>query len=380
MKQIKYICFYDTKQNEKEQRATSLAAENKVKYLSETLVKNGYQVEIVNPAWTYGNFFCKAKRYQAQENIFVKLFLSFPWKNNKFCKGFSVLFQILQLFFYLLIHIKKNETVVVYHSLYYASILNVLKKIKRFHLLLEAEEIYTDVKPYSSFLVKAEYKVFRTADSFLFANHLLSGKINTDHKPYAVFNGTYTPKETLAQKFSDGKIHLVYSGIIDSHKGGAGIAVGAAAFLNETYHLHILGFGSDRDVAALKAQIKDVSENTACNITFEGVLYGEEFQKFLQSCHIGLSTQNPDKKYNDTSFPSKVLVYLTNGLRVVSADIPVVTGSAVGDLVDYYSENTPQNIADAIRSIDVSSRDETKKQLEQIDSAFRMTLHHLLKS
>ena len=111
MKPIKYICFYDTKANEEQKRAVSLAAENKVKYLSETLAKLGYSIEIVNPAWTYGNFSCKAKRYEAAEHIFVKLFFSFPWKKSKLSKMFSIFYQMLQLFCYLLCQIKKDETV-----------------------------------------------------------------------------------------------------------------------------------------------------------------------------------------------------------------------------------------------------------------------------
>lgn len=377
MKPIKYICFYDSKDNQGQNRATSLAAENKVKYLSKTLVKLGKTVQIVNPAWTYQKKCCPAKCYCAEEGIFVKLFFSFGWGKCKIAKGASVIFQLLQMFFFLLFDIKKNETVIVYHSLYYSPIFNFLKKIKRFRLILETEEIYTDVKAYPAFFIKSEYKLFQNADGFLFANHLLSEKINSQNKPYLVFNGTYTPKEILSEKFSDGKIHLVYSGIIDSHKGGAGIAVDAAEFLNDSYHLHILGFGNQPDIENLKEKIQEVSQKTACLITYEGVLYGEEFQAFLQRCHIGLSTQNPDKKYNDTSFPSKVLVYLTNGLRVVSASIPVVLGSTVGELVDYYQENSPGEIARVISKVFSSEKRSPKEQLLEIDRKFTQELDRL---
>lgn len=378
MKKIKYICFYEDKANDKEQRTKSLAAENKVKYLSQCLVENGYLVEIVNPAWTYGKKFCRGTLSRVEESIILRLFSSIPWGNGRLSKGISVVFQLLQLFLYLLFRVKKSETVLVYHSLYYAPIFHFLKKLKKFHLLLEVEEIYTDVKQYPDFLKKSEYSVFQAADSFLLSNHLLTEKINKNNRPYLVFNGSYEPKKLVAEKFSDGKIHLVYSGIIDQYKGGATIAVRVAEFLDERYHLHILGFGAKEDVAKLQCEIQEISPKTACQITYEGVLYGDEFQKFLQQCHIGLSTQNPDKQYNDTSFPSKVLVYLTNGLRVVSSDIPVVNGSAVGDLITYYSKNESECIAQAIQSIGAVEKDDVKNHLLKIDSLFKSELKNLL--
>lgn len=42
-------------------------------------------------------------------------------------------------------HVSKNENVVVYHSLAYMNIVNIIHKIKKFNLILEVEEIYSDV-------------------------------------------------------------------------------------------------------------------------------------------------------------------------------------------------------------------------------------------
>ena len=96
-------------------------------------------------------------------------------------------------------------------------------------------------------------------------------------------------------------------------------------------------------------------------ITYDGLLSGEEYIKFIQSCDIGLSTQNPNGKYNDTSFPSKILSYMANGLRVVSVRIPVVEESGIGKCVCYYDEQTPENIAKAIKSIDFSEEYDSRK-------------------
>ena len=61
-----------------------------------------------------------------------------------------------------------------------------------------------------------------------------------------------------------------------------------------------------------------------------------------------MSTQNPAAAFNATSFPSKVLVYLSNGLKVVSIHIPAIAQSAVADNLYFYDVQTPEKIAEAI--------------------------------
>ena len=69
-------------------------------------------------------------------------------------------------------------------------------------------------------------------------------------------------------------------------------AAAAAEFLPENYHMHILGFGSDEEVASMRDMVDKLSGNCACSITYDGLLAGEDYIRFLQSCDIGLSTQN----------------------------------------------------------------------------------------
>ena len=77
-------------------------------------------------------------------------------------------------------------------------------------------------------------------------------------------------------------------------------------------------------------------------------------------------------KFNDTSFPSKILSYLANGLQVVTVKIPVVEISGVGDLCTYYEKQNPEDIAEAIvlaskkRNVDCRKRiDELAKKFEK---------------
>lgn len=69
-----------------------------------------------------------------------------------------------------------------------------------------------------------------------------------------------------------------------------------------------------------------------------------------------MSTQDPSAAFNSTSFPSKILVYLANGLKVVSIRIPAIEQSAVVDSLVFYDKQTPEKIAEAILS---ASKDNT---------------------
>ena len=70
-----------------------------------------------------------------------------------------------------------------------------------------------------------------------------------------VIYGTYNVEKQIANKFDDGKIHCVYAGTFDPRKGGMS-AVNAAKFLDEKYHIHILGFGTEKDKKLLIIKIK----------------------------------------------------------------------------------------------------------------------------
>lgn len=139
----------------------------------------------------------------------------------------------------------------------------------------------------------------------------------------------------------------MYAGTFDPRKGGPTTTT-TTRWLPENYHVHILGFGSENDTKELCALIEETNEASAATVTYDGLLSGEDYIRFLQKCQIGLSTQNPDAAFNDTSFPSKILSYMANGLRVVTVRIPAIEGSAVGDDVIYYEEQTPEKIAQAI--------------------------------
>lgn len=269
-----------------------------------------------------------------------------------------------RLFHYCKNTIKPCDTVVLYHSTDDFDLIELLKNGIHCYVILELEEIYADVSEQEN-LRKSEEKTITFADAYILATEALSKQIPAG-RPYSVINGTYQSEPPRNVHFDDNKIHCVYAGTFDPTKGGAAAAA-AAAFLPQNYHVHILGFGTEEQTENIKKRIAEVQMTANCTVTYDGLKSGEEFIQFLQKCHIGLCTQIPDAKYTETSFPSKILVYLANGLRVLSVRIPAVEQSDVGDMLFYYDEQKPERIAEAIQNIDVDLPYDSRQRLKELD-------------
>lgn len=378
---MKYLVYYDTPDNKAEKRNYNLAATNKIDYICEALNKMGHPVELISASSTCNRKGCPGQTRQLTEGTVLNLF---P------CLGTGILpkrllgrwLLKLRIFLYLCFHLRRGENLLVYHSLGYAELIAFLRKVKNFRLILEVEEIYADISGREKDR-KKEYKAFTAADAYVFPTVLLNEKLNTQNKPYLLNHGTYRVEpdrkcSVFAGEGGKQTVHCVYAGTFSAKKGGALAAVNAAEYLPEGYHVHILGGGGKGSRGCVQSRIEELSRTCACKLTYDGVLVGNDYIRFLQSCHIGLSTQNPEGDYNDTSFPSKILSYMSNGLRVVSVPIPAVKTSGIGPYMHYYDRQDPQVIANAIRGVDLEDDYDARKILAGLDEQFRREMKLLL--
>lgn len=342
---IGYYVNYDSKV----ERSYTTSAVNKINYMLKSFSKAYEQVRVFS---TSRNLEKKYQIFPAEkisEGENVTIYHPFSWGGKgKIHSYIGRQWIKVILFFYLLFNAKKDEHVYVYHSTGYGNAILWAKAIKKFKLILEVEEVYSDVQKNCPMLSKNERCHFHAADAFILSTTLLNNVVNKNNIPYVVINGTYEVETLISEKINDNKIHVVYAGTFDIRKGSAAAAA-AAEYLDENYILHICGFGTETDEALLHELIRSNNAKNECKIIFHGLLKGREYISFLQSCHIGLSTQNPTADFNSTSFPSKILSYLANGLAVVSIKIPAIVESEVGDCISYYEEQSPMCIAEAIK-------------------------------
>lgn len=353
----------------------SPAGDQKSKYIAEVLDSFGEEYKIIDLAETTNkNGYYKSIEKPYLNNGQIMTFNGFGKPNRIFNKlhYYYTNYQLKRF----LTNLTSKDIVISYHSLLTAELFAKVKKKYDFKLVLELEEKYQDVVNCSNKLSFWEDEVIKAADGYILATEFLSNYI-PNGKPYVVCNGTYKIEHQRRKKRINNTIHCVYAGTFDPSKGGAAAAA-AAEFLGESYHMHILGFGSDEQINNIKNIIYNVSNRTKCKISYDGLKSGEEYIEFLQSCDIGLCTQIPDAQYVNTSFPSKILVYLANGLRVVSINIPAVKMSEIGDQLFYYNEQCSKEIAEAIEKVDLSTKFDPRRVLMELDKKLKVNLRSLI--
>lgn len=373
---LKYVGYYDSLANESQGRTYSLAASTKMDYIVECLNRIGHEVHVVSASYTRNSRGYRGGVTQLEGRNTLRVFSTPPW-GGLLSRAFSIMWTRAALLLWLIANTRYGERVLVYHSLGYAREVALARRLRGFRLVLEVEELYSDITGSASDR-RIEDLVFGAADAYILPAEALNAEVNPRSIPYAVVHGTYRVEVDLKRSFNDGRIHVVYAGTFDCRKGGAAMAVGAARFLDSRHHVHIIGSGSASDTDSVVRMIGEVSSQSDCRVTFDGSLSGVEYTTLIQSCDIGLSTQTSSARFSATSFPSKVLSYMSNGLRVVSSRVPVVEDSGVGDLVYYYDVDDPQRVAEAILNIDFSQHYDSRARLRALDASFTEDLARLM--
>ena len=373
---VYYIGYYHCDAIRDEGRVVAPAAENKMNYMI-SAISEAYdgQIEVVSPAETRQRRFVKGKRITLDQRVTLKSFSSFS-SRSRVMRGVGHLWTRLLFKLYLWMRVRAGDRLIVYHSLSYMKWFRFLKRIKRIRLTVEVEELYADVTQ-DEILRKKEIAYLKTADNHVFITELLRSEVGAD-KPYAVSHGTYRAIVDYGFRFADDRIHAVYAGTFRRAKGGVYTAIEAAEYLNGRYTLEILGAGSDEENDTVQKLIKEVSQKTECRVNYVGFKSGQALNAYIQACHIGLSTQPIDAGFNTTSFPSKVLMYMSNGLRVVSVRIPAVETSDVGDCIDFYDRQDAEEVAKAIRNVKLNDNYDSRARLHELHAKFVEQLKAIL--
>lgn len=367
MKSVTYVCYYDVPENAGERRVYTAAAASQVDYITSVLRRLGYEVTILSPSQTRDSRRYPEKRVELIDGVTLHLLSTMPW-GGLLRRAVRRIHGSVQLLAYLLTRVGRDGLVLVYHAPSYAGVIGLGRRLAGFTLLLEVGEVYADVRGEAK-MRRLEQRIFSQADAFLLSTDALSAAVNLARKPQAVIHGSYalSPDPVARCDQRAGTIDLVYAGTLDPIKGGAQRAVSIAEFLDEKYHIHIIGFGSASDIESLSREIARVSNAGGARVTYDGSLSGREYERFLQQCDVGLSTQSASAAFSDTSFPSKVLSYLGNGLHVVSVPLKVLNESRVGDLINFSVDDSPWGIACAVRGLNLDMPFEGRNRVAELD-------------
>lgn len=371
---VYYLGYYDLPN---QGRLVSPAAITMMDYVSSAIQQTGIKCIILSPTISRDKKTLERIELDDGREVLFSSSCGTANKANIVKRVYLRVRRQMELYRMLDSQLQEGDILLVYHSLAYIDVLRRLRRRKQFTLLLQVCEIYADVLE-NKRRKKKELKWISEADAYIFSTKQLAQSINIKNKLSQVCLGTYKAEDNFVKKCDSNKyIHIVYAGTFDPRKGG-GQAAAAAAYLPAGYHVHIIGFGTEKEVDLLKNQIKEICSTSPCKVTYDGCLSGNEYLEFLQRCDIGLCTQDPNAAFNATSFPSKILSYMSNGLHVVSAKVPVVVDSPVGDLIEYYDTQTPEEIAKAILKVDLKNKGKEQERVAELDKSFQKDVKSML--
>lgn len=368
---IYYLIHFDNKTN----RNVTPSAITKGKYVASALASCSSEVEIVSLAYptkdSQDEVYC-----QVSENVICHLFKG-KYSNNRIIRYLNHKLYDKKIRKYLKQNVKKDDIIVVYHSLANMKLVKYIKKNITDKIVYEVEEIYGDVINDEKTKTK-ELKAFKNASSYIFSNDYLNSIINTKQLPYVTCYGTYEIPTLYKEAFNDNLIHCLYAGTLAQNKGALN-AINVAKYLPNNYLIHILGFGSEKDIADIKNAVNEVNNSYGTTkVIYEGLKLNEEYLKFIQKCQIGLCTQNIDAAFNTTSFPSKILSYMSNGLEVVGVNIAAIKNSKVGQYIQFYNVPDEKEIANAILNINLNNKTNNVDVVKELDKEFKEDLKDML--
>lgn len=368
---VYYAVYYSTKGSG---RVKNYAGEDKIDYICQALNDIGEDVILLSNVKTTQKRFAKRETILLSDHIKLIYFSSFP-RINTIIHAMDVFWGYFQLCFYVLFNVKKSDTVLVYHSLGYRNIWSFLRKIKKFNYILEVEELFQTFQAVTSGYKKHERKVFKCPDAFLFSNLLLADEINTASKPSVVINGIYRSNVIAASSKMKMK-KVVYAGSLEKQKG-VDYVIQAAKCLPSDYEVHIIGFGSDKDMDRVITMIKN-SKETGARVTYDGVFKGEEYLKYLQSCDIGMCIQDENDEFNKYEYPSKIFSYFSNGLQVVANDLIQLRKSTIYPFLHIAKSKSPEDIAQAIKACSSKNID-AYEIMRELDMEFKNQIRSIIR-
>ena len=357
---VYYAVYYSTKDSG---RVKNYAGEDKVDYICKAINEAGENVLILSNAKTTERRYAKKEILHLFQSTDLLYFSSLP-RRGIALHAIDVIWGYIQLFLFVLLKVKKTDTILVYHSLGYRGLWGLLRKIKHFNYLLEVEELFQTFEASNSSYKKHEHKVFKHPDAFLFSNALLEEEINKEHKPAVIINGVYKPAERQVKPRGE-VIKAVYAGSLEKQKG-VDYLIPAADYLPKDYEIHIIGFGTDNDVKRIEGLI---AKSTG-KVSYDGVFKGNAYSEFLQSCSIGLCIQDENDEFNKYEYPSKIFSYLSNGLQVVTNDLIQLRKSEVFPYLHIAKSKRSAAIAEAIMSC-ADSEIDSNEILNKLDCRFK---------
>jgi len=375
---IYYLGYYKSRYIDDYANSGSNAASFKMGYVIRAIKNLGRPITVVS--WCPSDKMGKIPLREIQVDALQKEVYLPSVRVNKMPMRFTAWFRNRDVYRYLICHVKKEDTLIVYHASTVANAVLKAKKKIGFKLILEVEEIYyvdTQIKKIKK-IKKQEESLLNAADSYIIVNDLIYDKYINNGKPHMVLYGVYDAPQfdfqELAQRDS---IQVLFSGSIDKVRG-AELAIETAKYLPKNYQVYISGSGAPTFVTDIVNRIQAHNNSgVGCEIVYQGCLEESALDALALRCDIGLNLQSVDNPFEAVSYPSKITFYLLHGLNVVSTKMSSVMASSLNKYVSF-TEYDAQHEAETIQNVMMRKKQENASVMYELHRQAQKDLERLL--
>ena len=274
--------------------------------------------------------------------------------------------------------------IIIYHSFLFLPLI-VLLRLTGNEFILQVNEVFSRAGSHNPLI----YKVFEKIMFYFSSGYILAASPLSKHLPQhklkhlkeiplipgPIFNSEY------ADVVGDNNIcRLVYAGVVDRKKvGGAFIAVELANLLDDArYSLDIYGYGMKHDIQDLELQINSCNLESRTKVRYLGSLAHADLINKLVNYDVGLATQYIGTSFSASSFPSKILTYLSAGLHTISASSPPVREWSFSNVIYIYSDKNLVDLVSHIKSLEVVDKSRVRKNISLIRGSMLTSLGKLI--
>ena len=262
-------------------------------------------------------------------------------------------------------NLSKYDCVIFYHSL------NTLKLesfvATHFNSILQLEEIYSSLFPKYAKCKSKELATIEIFKKAIIPSDNFSFKRKTIFKTITLY-GSYSSNEHVTNQLVQNSI--VYAGTI-SESLGAHFACEVMKFLPD-YKLHIYGYGTETEFELIKKKYQNFE-----NIIINHEISQTELEKILPNYVIGINPRPNDFCFDFSAFPSKIMVYLKSGLKIISSPFKSLKESPFSEFISY-SKYDAASFAREIRKIEQQKNVKAIEFIKNKDAQFYDELFELI--
>jgi len=197
---VHYLCF-GVESTTEHMLSYFPSAQAKTQYMIEAMKSQGFHVQVVSScAIREPGFFC-GRTVSVDETEHWRYLGSFRTRMPALNKV-STLFGFLQLLLYCLLVVRRDDRVLVYHSIYYIRPLRWVRRLRSLDFVLQLEEIYSLRDPGASRYAQQEQAVISAASAYVPVSDVIPEYANLEGKPRVLAYGDYRVPPRLRSRRS----------------------------------------------------------------------------------------------------------------------------------------------------------------------------------